>query len=248
MFWAPAKSEFAYRLNLMGSLFSFIWVGGTILAWSILGNYMNLPIPKNLVAPYFLLVGIFSFSSAFTFAHRISAKIKKGDIAIKLRVPYGLTMQFILDSFFPDILVYTVPGVVSFIIIMALLNVHLTNLPYAVLIAVLGSISIVQIAMTVGMLAFWIEESWGFINAVNAINMFLSGSFIPLNMLPGIVREIAYLLPMKLIGYTPTMIALGLEKPSLDLIILGLVWAVITTVIARLTLHFGLKTVSIHGV
>ncbi len=241
------KSQLAYRMNLIGVIPRLVALFSVILAWSILGEYISIPVKGSDIVPYFLLANLFNYSFQWGFARRISKAIKKGDIAINLRVPLDTRIQWILN-FYGGNLVYVILEIAVIILALAITGVSLSNLAYSILISILGSIGVIEVLMITGMMAFWIEDSWGIINTMSAAIDFFTGKFIPLSMLPGTIKEIAMLLPLKLAGYTPAMVALGYIKPNPDDLVLGTAWILVLTLVTHFVYKLGLKKVSIHGI
>ncbi len=241
------KNELAYRINLVSMVSHLTWLAGIVIAWSLLGGFIPLPIPPGLVVPYFLLVGLFSIGRSWSLAHRVSRDINSGQIVTKLKAPLDTQLQWVLTALPVDIFYNSLLFVVA-VCSLILLGIPLYNLIGAILLAAIGTATILQLVLITGIVAFWFEESWGFINATNAFISFFAGEFIPLNMLPGAIKDLANLLPMKLIGYTPAMMALGLEKFSWDLVLLGLFWFMILFSINRALWRMGMKKLTSHGI
>ncbi len=241
------KNELAYKMNLLGMLSSLVGLLTVLLAWSILGNYVQFPVEKSKIIPYFLLVNIFNYSFQWKLARGISSSIKRGNIAVRMRIPLDMRMQWLM-SFYGSGLIYVIPETILVILAIIGMNITIYNVAYAIIISLIGSIAIIQTLMIVGMLAFWIEDSWGIINATSAAVTFFTGGFIPISMFPGPVKVLASLLPFKLIGYTPAMITLGVISPNLGDLILGIIWAVVLSILNQIVFTLGIKRVSIHGV
>ena len=52
--------------------------------------------------------------------------------------------------------------------------------------------------MCLGLLAFWVGETGGIIQAYAVVTMFLAGSIIPLDLMPAAVERVTHFLPFPL--------------------------------------------------
>lgn len=67
----------------------------------------------------------------------------------------------------------------------------------------------------VGLLAFWIEETWSLNISIRFISAFLSGAFIPLDLYPDALRKILIWTPFPYLTYFPVKIIMGDPVPIL---------------------------------
>lgn len=97
--------------------------------------------------------------------------------------------------------------------------------------------------------AFWTTESEGVRLSYYAIEGFLSGSFIPLSLMPKLINDSSWFLPFKYFYAFPTEIALG--NISQSKIILGLTSLIVLTIISSFTakhiMSKGIKQYSAVG-
>lgn len=115
--------------------------------------------------------------------------------------------------------------------------------------AAAGFFTMFAVSIMSGLLSFWLMSNWGLRNAKNAIISFLSGSLMPLSILPGWMQAAANILPFKNIVYTPVMIYMGQYTLPDALIQIGLqlIWAAALWLIAKGLFAWAIRRVSING-
>jgi ABC-2 type transport system permease protein len=102
---------------------------------------------------------------------------------------------------------------------------------------------------TVGMVGFWFLEVTSFLYIINTLNFFVSGHMFPLDLLPPFWASLLKMLPFQYLAYFPAMVFLEMrtaEELAVGLA-MGLVWAVLFIVLARVLYRFGLRRYSAYG-
>lgn len=94
---------------------------------------------------------------------------------------------------------------------------------------VLGFVTKVLVIFLISLLAFWTLQGVGLMWAQQAVISILSGTLVPLALLPGWIRAIAEILPLRGIVATPVSIYLGTATgfAVLGLIALQVAWLVL---------------------
>lgn len=105
------------------------------------------------------------------------------------------------------------------------------------------------ISMTISYLAFWFEETWTFHVIFDISMWFLSGSLIPIDLLPPWLSTASSYLPFQYLGYVPAALATGsipvVLAPSLLLNCFG--WCIVTWLITRIIWKAGIRSFGAYG-
>ncbi len=97
--------------------------------------------------------------------------------------------------------------------------------------------------------AFWTTRVWSLVEFYWALVVLFSGQFVPLQLMPGIVQEIARFLPFQLFKYFPIQLVLGRLSPS-EIMFgygMGIFWFVVALILFRWIWRNGLKQFSAVG-
>ncbi len=105
------------------------------------------------------------------------------------------------------------------------------------------------ISYITGLLSFWTVNAVGLLWARAAITNIFSGALIPIQFLPGILKDLAFILPFQAIINTPISIYLGNVDGRTLYFLLGVqfLWIVILWVLASLLWKPSLRVVTIQG-
>jgi ABC-2 type transport system permease protein len=101
----------------------------------------------------------------------------------------------------------------------------------------------------IGMAGFWFLEVTAFLYVVNAVNYFVSGQMLPLDLLPPFWAAALKLLPFQYLGYFPAVVFMGKvqgEELAYGLLI-ELAWGLVFFVLSRWLYHRGLRRYSAYG-
>lgn len=103
---------------------------------------------------------------------------------------------------------------------------------------------------SLGMLGFWFLEISSFLYLVNTVNFFVSGHFLPLDLLDPWVAGFLKILPMQFMAYFPAALIMG-KAGGWDSIAVGLcveaTWCLVFFAVARLAYAAGLRRYSGYG-
>lgn len=118
-----------------------------------------------------------------------------------------------------------------------------------VLSAILGRAVLFFFDWMLACLTFYTTEVWGLGVLVYGINLFLSGSLIPLAMLPGVFKTLAVMTPFAQALYIPVSLLSGVtplaDAPRLWL--MQAVWLVSLLVLSRLVFSVAVRKVTVQG-
>lgn len=86
----------------------------------------------------------------------------------------------------------------------------------------------VELAMIIGLVAFWTLEMTGFMMVYNLVGSFATGALVPLWFMPDLLRQFVQLLPFQSIVYVPVSIYIGIPATGSigTALLLQIFWAV----------------------
>lgn len=144
-------------------------------------------------------------------SYEIQEEIKKGEIFIYLTRP--MSYFWVRLSRYAG--KYVAMGIVSIPLIYVLPFVvngtwaPISSFLAAIVLCTVGGIVLFQIYYITGILSFWFEETWGFRRIISTTAWLLSGSVIPIAILPDGVRTFAFIVPFQHQAATPALFMLG---------------------------------------
>ncbi len=105
-----------------------------------------------------------------------------------------------------------------------------------------------SIHFALGILAFWLDETWMLRVTFIIIANFFSGAVLPLELFPDALRSLLYLLPFPYMTYVPVKIFMGVYEGSvLYAISVVLLWITILSVLSRLIWARGIRLYTAAG-
>ena len=179
--------------------------------------------------------------------------IKTGDIVVELIKPYDLIFKFYFFEVGFKLTSFVLTGVPFITLGILIFNlqtpVSVLHLVYTIIAVILATFISYLLWCLVGLTGFYTTNVWGVYTMVMGVNMFLTGTLVPLEFMPSWLQTIVYWLPFQNIVYTPVSIYLGniaLADVPVKLLI-QLVWIVIMYIIVRLYYKLGLRKLVIQG-
>ncbi|NBO69529.1 MAG: hypothetical protein EBU66_03720 [Bacteroidetes bacterium] len=105
------------------------------------------------------------------------------------------------------------------------------------------------ISMSISYLAFWFEETWTFHVIFDISMWFLSGSLVPIDVLPSWLQSISTLLPFQYLSYVPAAFTIGTlsMNHAWHHLALSLCWCFVTWFITRLIWKSGIRSFGAYG-
>ena len=137
---------------------------------------------------------------------RLNTDIRSGDVAIQLLRPYHY-----LGSLYADAagqialrLAINVPVgcLTALVLVGPLEGFRLLHLPFMILSVLMGLLVSLTVEALIGLTVFWTEDNTAFWWIAQKL-AFMLGLFLPLEMLPGWLRQIAVFLPFPYMMYAP---------------------------------------------
>lgn len=209
------KNSMVYRWSVLFSITgSILYIAMNIMLWRFL--YRDTPDMVSYMTKYTIFSNIIGMFYAGGIAGRIGGKVSSGAFVTDLIRPIniftmswqmelaGICSNFLLRGL-PVVLVYS-----PFLII----NSGYYNIPAVLLAIILGHVLFLLIYALLGFSAFILIEIWPFGRLLDDTIRLLAGGFIPLAILPGFIRTIAYALPFRFLYSFPLELLFGTVDTS----------------------------------
>ena len=252
-----------YRTDFfLGTLMRFLPIVTTIFLWSAIfrgSEHSRIGgMDSREIVGYYLLVMISrAFSSMPGLASGISLDVREGNIKKYLIQPVNM-IGFLLTMRIAHKLVYYTIALLPFAIVLSLCRGFFPSgwPPVPVLLAYLMSLALAFVIgflfeTWIGLLSFWLLDisSFGFI--VMTLNYALSGHMFPLDLLPGPVGQVVFLLPFQYLAYFPAKIFLHGAQWTGGELLANLSWqasyALVLLLLVQMTFRRGLRRYSAFG-
>ena len=105
-----------------------------------------------------------------------------------------------------------------------------------------------QINFLIGILAFWMEETWVLRVMIVTISQFLSGAIFPLEIFPDALRQALLYSPFPYLTYVPVKLFMGQYTGSLSLAYaMVMLWFGVTLMLSQWLWRQGLKSYTAAG-
>lgn len=169
----------------------------------------------------------------------IGERIRNGTFSKHMVVPVNTQGYFIAQTlgtmafYLIFILAATMIWVVGFGVQFVLTS-HIAVVLGAVLMVVLGLLFMIQLNYFLGMLAFWFQDISMFLMIKGNIVAFITGTLVPLALLPQGLISVMRFFPFYYVTYLPSMLFIGKnENEALTGIITLLVWLLAITILNK---------------
>ncbi|NYZ79755.1 ABC-2 family transporter protein [Candidatus Micrarchaeota archaeon] len=186
-------------------------------------------------------------------ANKISEDIVRGRIAVSLVKPMSY-FSYNLWKRVANFSLYIVLYLGVLLAVSSAFKMQFTSDPLMIILFLASLVFsfLMNFAMffCVGLTALWLEDNWGLVNAFVAFTSLFSGMLIPLELLSGTLRDVAFFLPFHFTAYFQASIIMGKMAMS-DVITnfaLMIAWTVIFLVIAKIAWRVGEKRITGYGV
>jgi len=209
---------------------------------------------KGIVAYYLLTMVTRAFSSMPGLASGIAMQIRNGEIKKFMIQPVDL-IGFLLMARVAHKLVYYVVAIGPFVLVFYLCRGYFPGWPAPeifagyVLSLLMSFLLGFFLEAAIGMIGFWFLEVTSLLFVYMLFNFFFSGHMFPLYMLPGVLKTIMELLPLKYLAYFPATVFLGKVKGTE--LVWGLciqaAWVVFFAVVCRWAQRAGMNRYSGFG-
>ncbi len=217
--WAE---QWQYRANLL--MYLLYWLVSPIVylsVWTTVANHqgsVNGLTANDFVTYYLALLIVDNLTSDITI-HILGYKIQDGTLAGELLKPIHpvLTNTLVNNLAFKAL---TFMALIPIWVVLCLLfrpdfgTVTPLSLLLAVPATVMGFGISFLLGATLTCVGFWTTRVYSLSEMYSAVLVLFSGQFVPLNLMPPIVQQVAQFLPFQLLKYFPIELALGRLPPE----------------------------------
>jgi ABC-2 type transport system permease protein len=257
-FWQVNWAEqWQYRANLL--MYLLFWLVSPVVylaVWTTIsraqGSIGGLT-PNDFVTYYMTLLIVDQLTSDITI-HIFAYKIQDGTLASELTRPIHpmLTNTLVNNIAFKALTMMALIPVWAVLWILFQPNfaaVTWQGILLAVPAVILGFGISFLFGASLTCVAFWTTRVWSLSEFYWALIVLFSGQFVPLQLMPQVIQQIAKVLPFQLFKYFPIQLVLG--RLSMAEIIsgylMGLVWFVVALTLFQWIWRRGLKQFSAVG-
>lgn len=182
----------------------------------------------------------------------IQDEVKDGTLAYTLGRPY----HYILYHFFFGlgnvlvrmVVIFVFGGAVALLTAGLLETFRLETLPLVLLVTLLAFILDYCVLASIGLLAFFVEDTSAFRLIYQKISFVIGGLLLPVDFLPHNIQGVVRVLPFNLVSYAPSKLFVKWDGDQfLQVVGLQLLWIVILAGVLALIYRFGAERVSING-
>jgi ABC-2 type transport system permease protein len=205
-----ASNNLAYWSEvLLRSIFMVLIIFVFVQLWTV--TYHTLGVTS--LGDYSLaqMIWYFAFAEAIvtsapTLRTKIDQEVKSGDLAYRLNKPYHYVLYLAADYAGERIVRFCLNLVVGCVVALLLVGpiAFTAGGMLATGVVLVGALALDFLASAgIGLLAFWVEDTWAFDFIYRRLVMLLGGMMIPLNVFPEPWAGIARALPFSSIIYGP---------------------------------------------
>ena len=201
---------------------------------------------------YILLAQVFLPLNNMNMIFEMGYNLREGGIAHVLLRPLDLEFSYYVQSF-ATLAVDLILQIPLMLVAMFIFHLQWPADPRVwvafIFSALLGHSVLFFFDFTLGCLTFYTTEVWGLGVLVFGIGLFLSGSLIPLAMLPPGLQNLVYALPFAQALYVPLSLLSGIEPLSAAprLWLIQAAWLVGLLIISRLMFKLAVRKVTVQG-
>ncbi|HWT74237.1 MAG TPA: ABC-2 family transporter protein [Mobilitalea sp.] len=239
------KSQLAWRFDIaVNVLFTIVKIIFAYLIWN------NIFTDQQVIAgftfhsmlSYYIINSFLSqLDMSDSVSNEISSKIRGGTFSKYMVIPVNIQGYFIAQSAGSSVfyLIFNFIAAIVWIFIFRIrfaFTAHPLYIIAALFMMLIGLLFMIQLNYFLGLLTLKFQDIGLFLMIKNNILLFITGSMIPLTLLPGIIVEVMRYLPFYYVTYLPSMLLIGRNGDEmLPGIILLSVWSVIFVIINKFT-------------
>jgi ABC-2 type transport system permease protein len=250
--WQYRANMLMYLLYWLVSPIVYLAVWTTIARSSAQGNVGGLTV-NDFITYYMTLLIVDQLTSEITI-HLTSYKIQDGTLSGELIRP----IHPILTNTLMNNLAFKAISILALIPVWIVLfflfspdysSVSLANILLALPAILLGFTVNFLLGASITCIAFWTTRVFAIWEFYGALVLLFSGQFVPLQLMPTIIRQIAGFTPFAILKYIPIQIILGRlsGQEIINSYIVGIVWLVIAALLFNWIWHAGMKKFSAVG-
>jgi ABC-2 type transport system permease protein len=128
-------------------------------------------------------------------------------------------------------------------------HLTLTGILLAVPAVIMGFLVGFLLSAAITSLAFWTTRVYSIHEFYYAMILLFSGQFVPLQLMPKVIQDIAQFLPFQMLIYYPIQLILGKlsQAQIIQGYVVGLAWLIVSIVVFNMIWRNGVKRFSAVG-
>ncbi len=252
--WAE---QWQYRANLW--MYLLYWLVSPIVylaVWTTVANSQGSVngLTANDFTTYYLTLLIVDTLTAEITIHLLAYKIQDGTLSNELMKPVHpiLTQTLINNVAFKTL---TIMALIPIWLVLCLLfrPDYSAVTPLSLLMAIpailIGFAINFLLGATITCLAFWTTRIYSLSEFYYGVVLLFAGQFVPLDLMPPVIQQLAQYLPFQLFKYFPVQLILGKLSPEVIVRDFGmsLLWLIISFVLFQAVWRAGVKRFSAVG-
>ena len=252
--WAE---QWQYRANLL--MYLLYWLVSPIIylaVWTSIANSKGdvSGLTANDFVTYYMTLLVVDQVTSNIVIHTFAYKIQDGTLSGELVRPIHpmLTNALVNNIAFKFL---TVMGFIPIWLLLFFLykpdfsNVALTGVLLAIPAMIIGFLVGFLLSAAITSLAFWTTRVYSIHEFYYALILLFSGQFVPLQLMPNLIQNIAQYLPFQLLIYFPIQLILGnlSQAQIIQGFTSGIIWLTVSIVTFNLIWRNGVKRFSAVG-
>ncbi|WP_327585416.1 ABC-2 family transporter protein [Nonomuraea sp. NBC_00507] len=196
---------------------------------------------------YLTLANLQAFATHTVVSSTIHHRIRTGMVFFDLARPIGYLRQmaaFQIGNTLGGLLMLA--PVIPVVLLVGSITVPV-NGPGYVITLVLGYVIAVQLALLISLIGFWTMEIGAISLLYRLVSQFFAGTMVPLAFFPGVLGEVAEILPFKYMGYVPAAVYVGHISDIAGPVVVELAWITGLGAVLVLTWSRAHRRVVIQG-
>lgn len=250
-----ARSALAYPVDTLARagfmavvIFVFIQLWTVTFQLSGHSSVAGFDLPR--MVWYLVLTETIIMSCPRTFI-RIDQEVKSGDLAYTLNRPYNYALFQYATYMGNGLLALPVNFVVGSALALALAGaprIPAIAWPAVVVAAILAMTLNFVIELVIGLLAFWFEDTFAFFWIYQKIVFTFGGLFLPLDLFPTVLRNVAANLPFTSIAYGPARLAADFDLARFFVTVgTQIFWLAALGAVAAVVYRGGIRRIGVNG-
>lgn len=239
------KSQLAWRFDIaVNVLFTIVKIVFAYLLWTnLFGNREVIAgFTFHSMLSYYIINSFLSqLDMSDGVSGEVSSRIRSGTFSKYMVIPVNIQGYFVAQTAGASIfyLLFNFAAAIIWIFIFRI-RFTFTSDPVMILAAVtmviLGILFMIQLNYFLGLLTLKFQDIFLFLMIKNNLLLFITGTLIPLTLLPSVVVQIMRYLPFYYVTYLPSMLFIGRNREEIMSGLLCLpVWLLIMTLVGRIT-------------
>lgn len=255
--WAFIKVNLKDALQYREDILLFTLSGAaqpivSLLVWSVISSSTgnSLPLSQNQILEYFIILMFVKVVTSAWGGWFVSQDIKEGNISKLLLKPTSIFYEQMGNNISEKILkiIYLIP-IVAIIQFFNPFNINFSLIPIFIPALLVSVLMMFLFDLTLTTSAFWLEENGAVYQFFEISMFFLSGSVIPLIVMPDLIRAITNYLPFRYIISFPIEILMGSLTDSQIVygFVMQVIWLFFAICIYKFCWKKGFKAYSASG-